>query len=208
MLRGSLKLQHLLHSLLTKQNRNKKGRKPIPVSVLDKEFGQRWTAECTQSFQKLKACLQAPPVLGYPDFRKPFILETDASFSGLGAVLSQDQSQGRVVIAYASRSLRPTERNMQNYSSMKLELLALKWAVTEKFRDYLIGGTFVVYTDNNPLSYIQTAKLGATEMRWVAQLAQFNFQILTSPLATSLPTLPFIVLKSLFDASPLTTVSC
>ena len=66
---------------------------------------------------------------------------------------------------------------MQNYSSMKLELLALKWAVTEKLRDYLLGGSFVVYTDNNPLSYIQTAKLGATEMRWVAQLAQFNFQI-------------------------------
>ena len=121
--------------------------------------------------------MQSPPVLGYPDFQRPFVLETDASFSGLGAVLSQDQPDGRVVIAYASRSLRPSERSMQNYSSIKLELLAFKWAVTEKLRDYLLGGSFVVYTDNNPLSYIQTAKLGATEMRWVAQLAQFNFQI-------------------------------
>jgi transposase InsO family protein len=60
---------------------------------------------------------------------------------------------------------------------MKLELLALKWAVTEKFREYLIGGTFRVLTDNNPLAYIHTAKLNATEMRWVAQLAQFNFSI-------------------------------
>lgn len=60
---------------------------------------------------------------------------------------------------------------------MKLEMLALKWALTEKFRDYLLGGSFVVFTDNNPLSYLQTAKLGATEMRWVAQLAQFNFKI-------------------------------
>ena len=110
-------------------------------------------------------------------FLRPFVLETDASFRGLGAVLSQDQPSGRVVIAYASRSLRPAERNMENNSSMKLELLALKWAITEKFRDYLLGGSFVVYTDNNPLSYIQSANLGATEMRWVAQLAQFNFQI-------------------------------
>ena len=61
---------------------------------------------------------------------------------------------------------------------MKLEMLTLKWAVTEKFRDYLLGGTFVVYTDNNPLSYINTsAKLGATEMRWISQLPQFNFEI-------------------------------
>ena len=66
---------------------------------------------------------------------------------------------------------------MDNYSSMKLELLALKWSVTEKFRDYLLGSKFVVFTDNNPLSYIQTAKLGATEMRWVSQLAQFNFTV-------------------------------
>ena len=141
------------------------------------DLTSKWTKECTHAFEKLKACLTSAPVLGFPDFRNPFILETDASFSGLGAVLSQDQPQGRVVIAYASRSLRPTERNMQNYSSMKLEMLALKWAVTEKFRDYLLGGSFVVFTDNNPLSYLQTAKLGATEMRWVAQLAQFNFKI-------------------------------
>ncbi|MCW4347301.1 MAG: RNase H-like domain-containing protein, partial [Candidatus Thiodiazotropha endolucinida] len=138
---------------------------------------EKWTDECTKAFEKLKLCLQSPPILGYPDFEKPFVLETDASFCGLGAVLSQDHPEGRVVIAYASRSLRPAERNMQNYSSMKLELLALKWAVTEKLRDYLLGSSFVVYTDNNPLSYIQTAKLGATEMRWVSQLAMFNFHI-------------------------------
>lgn len=53
---------------------------------------------------------------------------------------------------------------------MKLELLALKWSVTEKFRDYLLGSKFMIFTDNNPLSYLQTAKLGATEMRWASQL--------------------------------------
>ena len=122
--------------------------------------------KCTQAFKKVKTYLQSTPVLVYPDFQKPFNLETDPSFSGLGAVLSQDQPTGREVIAYASKGLRPTGRNMQNDSSMKLELLALKWAVTEKFRDYLIGGTIFVFTDSSPLSYIQTAKLRTKEMRW------------------------------------------
>lgn len=117
------------------------------------------------------------PILGYPDFTKPFVLETDASFQGLGAVLSQDQDSRRVVIAYASRTLKPTERNMNNYSSMKLELLALKWAVTEKFREYLLGSKFDVFTDNNPLCYLETSKVGATEMRWVSQLSQFDFEV-------------------------------
>lgn len=58
---------------------------------------------------------------------------------------------------------------------MKLNLLAVKWAITEKFRELLIGSEFVVYTDNNPLSYIHcSTKLGATETRWMAELAPFN----------------------------------
>lgn len=66
---------------------------------------------------------------------------------------------------------------MSNYSSMKLEFLALKWAMTEKFRKYLLGHKCVVYTDNNPLSYLNTAKLGALEQRWAAQLSAFDFSI-------------------------------
>lgn len=137
----------------------------------------KWDENCELSFRKLKECLTSAPVLGHPDWNSSFIVETDASFGGLGAVLSQEQNGKSVVIAYASRSLKPAERNDKNYSSMKLELLALKWAVTEKFRDYLIGTPFIVYTDNNPLAYLQTARLGATEMRWVAQLAQFQFTV-------------------------------
>ena len=71
-----------------------------------------------------------------------------------------------------------TERNMENYSSMKLEFMALKWAVTDMFRDYLLGSTFIVFTDNNPLSYLQTSKLGATELRWAAKLASFDFSLM------------------------------
>ena len=138
-----------------------------------------WDESCDIAFDLLKEKLVSPSVLAFPDFTKPFILETDASLNGLGAVLSQDQGgSSPVVIAYASRGLRGQERAMQNYSSMKLELMALKWAITEKFRDMLLGSEFVVFTDNNPLSYLKTnTKLGATETRWAADLACFNFTV-------------------------------
>ena len=79
------------------------------------------------------------------------------------------------VIAYASRSLSKTEKN---YSAHKLEFLALKWAVTERFHEYLYGGEFEVYMDNNPLTYVlTTAKLDVTGQRWIANLANYNFTI-------------------------------
>lgn len=104
-------------------------------------------------------------MLAYADFTLPFILEVDASHSGLGAVLSQEQNGKVRPIAHASRGLRPTEHNMSNYSSMKLEFVALKWAMTEKFREYLLGHKCIVSTDNNLLSHLFTATLGATEQR-------------------------------------------
>ena len=136
-----------------------------------------WDEECQQSFNTLKEKLTSTPVLAYADFSLPFILEVDASHGGLGAVLSQEQAGQVRPVAYASRGLRPTERNMSNYSSMKLELLALKWAMADKFREYLLGHRCIVFTDNNPLSYLATAKLGAVEQRWVAQLASFDFEL-------------------------------
>ena len=81
------------------------------------------------------------------------------------------------VIAYASQSLHPSERSMHNYSSAKLELLVLKWAVTEKFWDYLLGSWFQVYMDNNLLTYVQENKLGASQIWWLSELALFNLTI-------------------------------
>jgi len=137
-----------------------------------------WSTECKESFMKLKSLLTSVPVLSCPDFEREFILETDASFQGLGAVLSQKDQDGKLhPVCYASRGLRRSEKNMANYSSRKLELLALKWAVVDKFHQYLAGKHFTVYTDNSPLSHLETARLGAVESRWCSDLQQFNFTI-------------------------------
>ncbi|CAG2217557.1 unnamed protein product [Mytilus edulis] len=142
-----------------------------------KLFGKEWTTDCQTAFDTLKEHLVTAPILSYAKFDEPFILETDASMQGLGAVLSQYIDGQLRVVAYASRALRPNERNMDNYSSRKLELLALTWAITEKFRDYLLGSKFTVFTDNNPLCYLQTSKLSAHEQRWLSKLAVFNFEV-------------------------------
>lgn len=135
------------------------GSRKCVVSIKQGSLAQYWNDTCERSFNDLKERLIQAPVLGYADFTLPFILESDASHLGLGALLSQDQGGLRRPIAFVSRGLRPSERNMTNYSATKLELLALKWAMTEKFREYLLGSKVIVYTDNNPLRYIDTAKL-------------------------------------------------
>ena len=99
----------------------------------------------------------------------------NASLNALGAVLYQTQERVDRVIAYASRSLKPSEKNNPAH---KLEFLVLKWSVTEKSHDYLYGTSFEVITDNNPLTYIlTTTKLDATGQRWVASLSDYNFTI-------------------------------
>ena len=137
-----------------------------------------WSKECQEGFDKLKEALTTAPILAYPGYSKPFLLETDASLKGLGAVLSQKSDDDTVrVIAYASRSLRLGEKSMQNYSSAKIKLLALKWLVCEKFKDYLLGSKFTVYTDNNPLVYVKTSKLDTAQIRWLSELALYDFDI-------------------------------
>ena len=98
-------------------------------------------------------CVNAP-ILAFPNYKLPFILHADSSTEGLGAVLYQKQEGKLKVIAYASRSVTKTESNCPAH---KLEFLALKWAICEKFHEYLYGNTpFEVYTDNNPLTYVLT----------------------------------------------------
>ena len=109
--------------------------------------------EAQEAMAILKGKVQSAPVLVFPNFKKPFLLETDASKERLGAVLSQKQNDGWYhPVAFGSRSLTPAEKN---YHSSKLEFLTLKWSVTEHFKEYLTYVPFVVQTDN-PLMYVLT----------------------------------------------------
>ena len=134
-----------------------------------------WGYEQQVAFESIIAKLTSPPILAYADFKKPFIVNIDASGDGLGAVLYQVQDGKERVVAYASRGLRSSERN---YPAHKLEFLCLKWALSDKFHDYLYGNCFEVRTDNNPLTYVLTsAKLDATGHRWLASLANYTFKL-------------------------------
>ena len=168
-IKGFAKIAAPLYDLTSGDNKDKKS-EHVDLSL-----------EAREAFERLKAtCLQAP-ILAFLDFNKPFLLETDASGRGLGAVLSQKQEDGQYhPIAYASHVMNETE---QRYHSNKQEFLALKWAVTEQFHEYLspYGKTqneFVVCTDNNLLTYIfSSANLDAAGQWWVAWLASYNFSL-------------------------------
>ena len=168
-IKGFAKIAAPLYDLTSGENKDKKS-EHVDLSP-----------EAREAFERLKAsCLQAP-ILAFPDFNKPFLLETDASGRGLGAVLSQKQADGRYhPIAYASCVMNETE---QRYHSNKQEFLALKWVVTEQYHEYLSPygknrNEFVVRTDNNPLTYIfSSTNLDAAGQQWVALLASYNFSL-------------------------------
>lgn len=158
-----------------KRPRHAKGKGCSPVTR--KLTSADWTAECSEAFGKLKEALLDNATLAHPDFSRPFLLSVDASSCGLGAVLSQLAEGDEVArpIAFASKSLNYAQ---SRYPAHRLEFLALKWAVCDKFSHWLRGHSFTVWTDNNPLTYILTKpKLDACEQRWVAKLAPFDFSV-------------------------------
>ena len=132
--------------------------------------------DALRAFRALKQACMSTPVLAFADYTKEFLLETDVSKEGLGALLSQRQVDGQYhLVAYGSLALMAHERN---YHSTKLELLVLKWAVMEHFKEYLPYQPFLVRTDNNPLTYIMTTpNLDTTGHQWVGALVRFNFQL-------------------------------
>ena len=98
--------------------------------------------EAQEAIDILKRKVQSTPVLVFPDFDKPFLLEMDASKEGLGAVLSQKQGDGCYhLVTFGSHSLTPSEKNCH---SSKLEFLTLKWSITEHFKEYFMYSPFVV----------------------------------------------------------------
>lgn len=152
----------------------KKGGKPGTLH-LTSDISRFWGESQQKAFDTLIQALTSDPIIALADRGKPFKLHCDASGTGIGAVLYQEQEGKLRVIAYASRSLNKTERN---YPAHKREFLALKWAMTEKFHDYILGAQVTVVTDNNPLCYIlRNAKLDATSHRWLTSLSIYDFDL-------------------------------
>ena len=124
----------------------------------------QWTPACGAAMTLLKEKLTTAPVLAFPAFDRDFTVETDASISGIGAVLSQRQDDGKLhPVAYASRSLSSAERN---YSVTELETLAVVWALT-KFHHYLYGRSVTVMTDHAAVrAILETPNPSCKHARW------------------------------------------
>lgn len=143
-------------------------------NLLKKSNKWNWTSDCDQSFQTIKEYLVTAPILHMPDFSKRFYVQTDASSFGLGAVLSQQFSDGERVICYLSRSLTKQERQ---YSTTERECLGVLWAL-ERLRPYLEGTEFTVITDHHSLIWLNNLKDPCGRLcRWAVRLQQYNFEI-------------------------------
>ena len=127
---------------------------------------------CQSAFCQLKNSLCKLPFLAYPDDSKPFLVKCDASDVALGAVLAQVDDQGRErALAFASRSLKAAEKN---YMITEKECLAIVWAL-KRWRNTLLGRSFVVYTDHRPLRWLFTkSDLSPKLIRWALSLAQYG----------------------------------
>jgi len=133
-----------------------------------------WGTSQEKAFNTLKGMLVRSPILKLPELDEPFVLRTDASDVGLGAILLQEQDGDQLPVAYASRKLLPRE---QNYAVIEKECLAVVWGIN-KFHRYLFGKQFVLETDHQPLIYLNKAKVAnARLMRWALQLQPYRFRI-------------------------------
>lgn len=134
----------------------------------------QWSKDCADAFEQLRSALVGAPVLCYPDPQLPFIVDTDASNVGLGAVLSQEGENGEQVISYYSRSLNRPERN---YCVTRRELLAVILGLRH-FRPYLYGRRFLLRTDHASLTWLLNFKEPEGQLaRWLETLQDYDFEI-------------------------------
>ncbi|XP_070203469.1 uncharacterized protein [Littorina saxatilis] len=136
-----------------------------------------WTPACQEAFERLKETLVSQPVVRLPDPEKAFVLRTDASDVGLGAVLLQADEKGDLQpVSYASKKLIPAEIN---YSTIEKECLAMVWGI-RKFEPYLFGQHFTLMTDHQPLQYLQQVRPHNGRLtRWALQLQAYSFRVQT-----------------------------
>ena len=147
-----------------------------PLHRLTKKTAKfKWTLQCEQAFDDLKQWLTSAPILALPLFSNQFVLDTDASDVGIGAVLSQKQPDGSErVIAYASRVLSKPERR---YCVTRKELLAAV-SFIKHFRPYLLGNPFLLRTDHSSLTWLYNFKNPEGQLaRWLEALQEYNFTI-------------------------------
>jgi hypothetical protein len=146
--------------------------------LLQKDEPYKWTDAQHEAFIELKQRLISAPILRYPDFRKVFILATDASYYGFGATLSQlDSNNKEHPVAYASKSLKKEE---MNYGATELECAAIVWAI-EHFHKYLGATKFILITDHYALKWLRTAEPKGRLGRWILKLQPYNFEIIHKP---------------------------
>jgi len=133
-----------------------------------------WTETHERAFETLKRHVINPPVLRLPDVNKTFILQTDASCEGIGAILLQEEGNIKHPVAFASKKLLPRERN---YSTIEREALAIVWGI-QKFENYLYGQHFYLETDHHPLQYLAKAQFTNSRlMRWALALQPYRFTV-------------------------------
>ena len=143
-----------------------------------KDVPYEWSAACITAFHRLRTALLTYPCLRAADFSRPFILQTDASGTGLGAVLTQEHDGVEHPLAYISRQLNAAERN---YSGTELECLAVVWAIGQ-FEHYLVDSPFTLVTDHSALQWLPQKKFENTRvMRWVMKLQEFTFNVRHRP---------------------------
>ncbi|UYV84725.1 K02A2.6-like [Cordylochernes scorpioides] len=134
-----------------------------------------WTIDCERAMDKLKQALSSPPMLAYPDPGEPFILDTDASNTGIGAVLSQTQDGVERVIAYFSKTLSKPERN---YCVTRRELLAIVKSI-EHFHHYLYGQKFLLRTDHAALRWLRPCPVNCKHCSKAETQAELNIRQLS-----------------------------
>jgi len=130
------------------------------------------------AFEELRQCLITPPIVAFPDFNNGFIIFTDASNYGIGAVLSQIQDGKEVVIAYSSRHLNAAERN---YSAIEREALAIVYGI-KRYRHYLQDDKFEIISDHRPLQWLEAHKDEKSRLgRWAIELAAVKYKVTYKP---------------------------